>query len=132
MLPSSVAFVSADNGGTPQSVNGVKQVYWDIGTLAGLSGGQVTYTVRHIDSTMVSNDKVFQATVEKVYALATISASNALPGSSDADAATVTVTPGELPPEKLIAVPVFNRPGLFVLVLLMLGLGFGFYRRTGI
>ena len=41
LLPSSVAFVSADNGGTPQSVNGVTQVYWDIGSLAGLSGGRI-------------------------------------------------------------------------------------------
>ena len=70
-----------------------------------------------------------QATIEKVYASATLSASNAFPGSSDTDAA--TVTPGELPPEKLMLVPKFNRPVLFVFGVVDAGIGVSVLEKRG-
>jgi uncharacterized repeat protein (TIGR01451 family) len=129
-LPANVMFVTATDGGVLESNSAVQSVRWDLGALTSNSQGQVFYRVRHIDNPLASASNPSAATVEKIDALVSVSASNALPITSDTAAAVILVIQPVLPPEEFVPVPMLGVLGLWLLILL-LGL-IGAYRRREI
>ena len=129
-IPDATSFVSATDGGVYHSSGTGHWIQWDRGLLAGNTGGQVSYLIRHDDSSPLSGERVFSASVEEILALVSASASNTLPVTNDFTEATVLVQSPPTPPAVVIPVTTLSVVGLGLLILLA-GLLGGFWILPG-